>query len=97
MEFLTFIKSYDPKQEPKQIFIHKKTVWLSLSKFLQMGGFKWIDPKEPYLNKYNSNSSKGCILEFAPEYSKALHDLDTGYHLAPDKIEIKEKRCLVIS
>ena len=97
MEFLTFIKSYDPKQEPKQIFIHKKTVWLSLSKFLQTGGFKWIDPKEPYLNKYNSNSLKGCILEFAPEYSKALHDLDTGYHLAPDKIEIKEKRCLVIS
>ena len=31
--------------------------------FLPVSGFKWIDPKEFDLNKYTSNSSKGCILE----------------------------------
>ena len=25
-------------------------------------GFKWIDPKTFDLNKYTSNSSKGCVL-----------------------------------
>ena len=33
------------------------------SKFLQKSGFKWIDTKEFGLNKYSSNSSKGCSLE----------------------------------
>ena len=31
-----------------------------MSKFLPTSGFKWIDPKELKLNKYNKNSSKGC-------------------------------------
>ena len=33
-----------------------------MSKFLPTGGFKWIDPKEFDLNKYISNSLKGCVL-----------------------------------
>ena len=62
-----------------------------------MGGFKWIDPKKPDLNKYTSNSSNGSVLEFDLEYSKALSDLDNDYPLTPDKIEIKIKVCPVIS
>ena len=33
----------------------------AMSKFLQTSGFKWIDLKEFDLNKYTSNSSKGCV------------------------------------
>ena len=34
-----------------------------ISKFLPTSWFKWIDPKELDLNKYTSNSSKGCVLQ----------------------------------
>ena len=34
-----------------------------MSTFLEPSGFKWTDPKEFGLNEYNTNSSKGCILE----------------------------------
>ena len=44
------LKSYDPKQESKHI----------ICQFFPTSGFKWIDPKEFDLNKYSSNSSKGC-------------------------------------
>ena len=40
-----------------------------MSKFLPTSDFKWRDPKEFDLNKYNSNSSKGCVLEVDLEYS----------------------------
>ena len=42
-------------------------------------------------NKYTSNSSKGFVLEVDFEYPKELQDLDNGYLLAPDKIEIKRE------
>ena len=35
----------------------------AMSKFLPTSGFKWIDPKEFYLNKCTSNSSKEGFLE----------------------------------
>ena len=61
------------------------------SKFLPTTGFKWIDPKEFDLNKYTSNSSKGCVLQVDLEYSKALQKLHNDYPLAPDEIEIKRE------
>ena len=60
-------------------------------KFLPPSGFKWIDPKEFYLNKYTSNSSKGCVLKVDLEYPKELRELNNDYPLAPDKIEIKRE------
>ena len=59
-----------------------------MSKFLSTSGFKWIDTKEFDLNKYSSNSSKGCVLEIDLEYPKELRELYNDYSLAPDKIEI---------
>ena len=56
---------------------------------LPISRFKWIDPKEFNLNKYTSNSSKGCLLEVYVEYPKELRKLHNDYPLAPDKIEIK--------
>ena len=41
-------------------------------KFPPTSGLKGIDPKEFDLNKYTSNSSKGCVLEVDLEYSKEL-------------------------
>ena len=41
------------------------------------------------MNKYTSNSSKGCILGVDLEYPKELHELQNDYPLAPDKIKIK--------
>ena len=43
------------------------------------------------MNKYNSNSSKGCVVEADLEYPKELQELHNDYHLAPDKIEIKRE------
>ena len=57
-----------------------------MSKFLPTGGFKWIDPKEFDLNKYTSNSSKGCVLEVDLEYLKELRELHSDYPLAQGKL-----------
>ena len=62
-----------------------------MSKSLPTNGFNWIDPKEFDLNKYTSNSSKGCILEVDLEHSKELQELQTDYPLVLDKIEIKRE------
>ena len=63
----------------------------AMSTFLPTSGFKWIDPKEFELNKYTSNSSKGCVLEVDLEYPKELRELHNNYPLAPYKIEIKRE------
>ena len=42
----------------------------AMSKFVPTNGFKWIDPKELDMNKYSSNSSKGCALEADLAYPK---------------------------
>ena len=43
------------------------------------------------MNKYTSNSSKGCVLEVDLEYPKELWNLHNDYPLAPNKIEIKRE------
>ena len=62
-----------------------------MSKFLPTSGFKWINPKDFDLNKYTSNSSKGCALEVDLEYPKELRELHNDYPLASDKIKIKRE------
>ena len=57
-----------------------------MSKFLPVSGFKWVDPKEFDLNKYTSDSSKGCVFEVDLEYPKELRELQNDYRLAPDKM-----------
>ena len=107
MEFLIFpidianksnnknFKSYDPKQESKHIIYldldANNLYGYAMSNFLPTGGFKWIDTKEFDLNKYTSNSLKGCVLEVDLEYPKALRELHNDYPLAPDKREIKRE------
>ena len=60
-------------------------------RFLPRSEFKWIDPKEFDLNKYTSNSLKGCFFEVDLEYPRELRELTNDYPLAPDKTEIKGK------
>ena len=69
-----YLKSYDPKQESKLIiFLNANNLYgFAMSKFLPTNSFKWIDPKEFDLNKYTSNSSKGCILKVNLEYQKKI-------------------------
>ena len=69
-----YLKSYDPKQESKLIvYLDANNLYgYAMSKFLPTSGFKWMDPKEFDLNKYTSNSSKGCVLEVDLEYPKDL-------------------------
>ena len=87
------MKSYDQKKESKHIIysdannLHGRAMF----KFLPMSSFKWLDPSKFDLNKYTSNSSKGCALEVDLEYSIKLQELHNDYPLAPDKIEIKRK------
>ena len=62
-----------------------------MSKFPSTSGFKQIDPKGVDLNKYYSNSSKGCVLSVDLEYPKELPELHNDCPLALDKIEIKSE------
>ena len=58
--------------KPKQI-IYLDIINLcghAMPKFLPTSGFKWIDPKKFNLNKYTSNSLKGCFLKVGLEYAK---------------------------
>ena len=88
-----FLKSYDLKQKSRHIiYLGANNLYgYEMSKFLPTSGFKWIGPKEFDLNKYNSNSSKGCVLQVDLEYPKELRELHHDYPLAPDKIEIKRE------
>ena len=88
-----YLKSYDSKQESKHIiYLDANNLYgFAISKFLPTNGFKWIHPKEFDLNKYTSNSSKGCIPEVDPEDPKVLQELHNNYPLVPDKIEIKRE------
>ena len=43
------------------------------------------------MNKYTSNSLKGCVLEIDLEYPKELRELHNDYPLAPDNLEIKRE------
>ena len=68
------LKSYDPKQDSKHItYLDANNLYgYAISRFLPTSGFKWIDHKEFDLNKYPSNSSKGCVLKVDLEYPKVL-------------------------
>ena len=86
-----YLKSYDPKQESKHvIYLDVNNLYtIAMSKFLPTSGLKWIAPKEFDLNKYTSNSTKGCVLEVNLEYFKELQELHNDDPIAPEKIEIK--------
>ena len=63
----------------------------AISKFPPTTGFKCIDSKEFDMNKYTSNSSKGCFLEVDLGYPKQLHELQNNYPLGQEKIGIKRE------
>ena len=63
----------------------------AMSRFLPTSGFKQIDPEEFDLNKYSSNSSKGCVLKVDLEYPKQIWKLHNNYPQAGDKVEIKRE------
>ena len=88
-----YLKSFDLNQESKHIkYLDANNLYgYTMSKFLPTGGFKWIDPKKFNLNRYTTNSSKGCALEVDLEYPKELGESLNDYPLAPDKIEIKRE------
>ena len=44
-----------------------------MSKFLSIGGFRWIGPKE-FDSKISIKNLKGCVLEVDLEYSKELRN-----------------------
>ena len=69
-----YLKSYDQKQESKHIiYLDANNLYgYTMSGFLPTSGFKCADPKEFNLNKYTSNSLKGCVLEVDLEYTKEL-------------------------
>ena len=69
-----YLKSYDPKQESKNIiYLDPNNLYgYAMTKFFLTSGLKCIDPKDFDSNKYTSNSSKGCVLRIDLEYPKEL-------------------------
>ena len=86
-----YLKSFDPKQESKCIiYLDANNLYgHAMSTFFLTKRFKWADPKDFDLNKYTSNSLKGCVVKVDLEYPKDLQELHSDYPLAPDKIDIK--------
>ena len=77
MEFLIidkYFKYYDPKQESKHIiYLDANNLYgCAMPEFLSKSGFKLVDGKELYLNKFTCNSSKGCVPKIDLEYFKEL-------------------------
>ena len=72
-----YLKSYDPKQESKHIiYLNANNLYgYGMSKFSPTSAFKWVDAKEFDFNKYNNNSSTGCIFEVDLECLKKLREL----------------------
>ena len=87
------LKGFDQKQESKLIiYLDANNLYgYAMSKFLPTSRFKWKTRKEFDLNKYTSNSSKGCVLQVDLEYQKQLRELHNNCPLALDKIEIKKE------
>ena len=77
------LRLYDLKQESKHIiYLDVNNLYgYAISKFLPTSGFKLIVPKEFDVNKYTSNSSKGCVFEADLEYHKELRELHNDYPL----------------
>ena len=82
-----YLKSYDPKEESKHIlYLDANNLdGYAMSKFLPTSGLKQIDPKDFDLNKYTSNSSKGCVLEVDLEHPKELQELNHDSPLTLEK------------
>ena len=68
-----------------------------MSKFFATGVLKWIDHKAFDMNMYSRNSSKVCVLTVDFEYPKGLRELHNNYPLAPEKIKMEKRCCLVIN
>ena len=88
-----YLKSYNPKQEAEHIiYLDANNLYgYAMSKSLSTSGFKWLDPKEFDLNKYTSNSSKGCVLEVDLKCPKELCKLHNDYPLALHMTEIERE------
>ena len=88
-----YLSSYGPKTPTKYITYLEKNFFYSyaMSKSLPTRGFKWMDPAEFSLDKYNYNSSGGYVLKVGLEYPKELQELHIDYPLIPDKLKIKRE------
>ena len=62
-----------------------------MSKPLSTDEPKRLDPAKFNSNKYDDNSTRGCVLEVHMEHPKELHKLHNEHHLAPDKLKIKSE------
>ena len=65
------LKSFDPKQESQHIICldANNLYGYAMYNFLPASGLKGIGPKEFNLNKYTSNSIKGCLLKVDFQYT----------------------------
>ena len=88
-----YLKQHVLKQESEHIIYLNENNLSSyaISKFPPTRGFKWIDFKNFDSNKYNSNSSKGHVLENDFKLPKELRELHNDYSLVQHKIEITKE------
>ena len=85
-----FLATTGPKwiQESKHImYLNTNNMYgYVMSKFLAASGLKWMYPKEFELNKYTSNSLKGCVLqEVDLKYLEELRELHNNYRYPSGK------------
>ena len=86
-----FLATTGPKwiQESKHIiYLNTNNMYgYAMFKFLAASGLKWMYPKKFELNKYTSNSLKGCVLEEIDlKYPEELGELHSNYRFPSGKI-----------
>ena len=84
-------KYYDDKKPSKYImYLDANNLYgWAMSQYLPYSEFKWLNQKEIdkfCLNSIGENSSDGYILEVDLEYPDKLHELHSGYQLAPENL-----------
>ena len=73
VEFLVFIKDIAmQKINICYVLEQNNLCYYVMSKLFSMGSFKWLDLAKFSLDKYDNNSSKGCVLGLDLKYLKEL-------------------------
>ena len=65
----------------------KKLYGYAISESPSTGGYKWLDPAKPNLDKYDDVSLRGYVLEFGLKCPKWLYEFHNDYPLASDKLK----------
>ena len=87
-----YMQNYDPSKPTSylQYWDANALYGWAMGQLLPTGHFKWENPEGFDWEGFDSEGSKGAMLEVDLEYPKELHDAHNCYPLAPERMSITE-------